>query len=583
MRLRIAKTAGFCMGVRRAVDLALDLKRQNPPLPIVTYGPLIHNPQTIDLLESRGIKQQNSLEAIEVGTVVIRAHGISPQERRRLEEKKLNIVDATCPRVTRVQALINKHAQKGDFCIIVGDEDHPEVSALIGFATSGALAISGPEMIERFANIPVGMDLCVVAQTTQEPEKFEQIVKLLKDEGFKLSVYKTICDSTRKRQTEVKELAQCVDMVIVVGGKGSGNTKRLTDVATENCLRALHVETAEEISATDLSGINRLGVTAGASTPNWQIRSVIEKIKQIDLSQRPGIWPKLRDILDITIMTYVWAALGGAGLTMVCGTLQGNPVGFIPAIVTGLFVFSMHLLNRIQERSGALRFNTPEIALFYSNYEVLLSVLGSVSAIMAITLSYTMGLDSMLMLIGMIITGMLYPAPLFKWLRIPGIKWKALKDIPGSKTPLVAFGWAMAAAILPAFSVKTIFGLSALSLSFLVATLLVFWRTSLSDLIDIQGDRIGGRDTIPIIFGGRVTEKLLSILLIFLSLILIVSSMKNYTTSFGYVLLLNLLIFKFLFDFYRRGHLVDRLLFEGLIDGNFVLAGILSLIFRLVF
>jgi 4-hydroxy-3-methylbut-2-enyl diphosphate reductase len=583
MRISIAKTAGFCMGVRRAVDMALDLNRQNPPMPIVTYGPLIHNPQTLDLLESRGIKQQNSLEAIEAGTVVIRAHGISPQERLRLEEKKLNVVDATCPRVTRVQALINKHAQKGDFCIIVGDEDHPEVRGLIGFATSGALVISGPQMIERFANIPVGMDLCVVAQTTQEPEKFEQIVKLLKDKGFKLNVYKTICDSTRKRQNEVKELAQGVDMVIVVGGKGSGNTNRLTDVATENCLRVLHVETADEIHTTDLSGINRLGVTAGASTPNWQIRSVIEKIKQIDLSQRPGIWPKLRDILDITIMTYVWAALGGAGLTMVCSTLQGNPVGFSPAIVTGLFVFSMHLLNRIQERSGALRFNTPEIALFYSKYEVLLSVFGSVSAIMAIILSYTMGLDSMLMLIGMITTGMLYPAPLFKWLKIPGIKWKALKDIPGSKTPLVALGWAMAAAILPAFSVKTIFGLSALSISFLLATLLVFWRTSLSDLIDIQGDRIGGRDTIPIIFGGRVTEKLLSILLIFLSLILIVSSMRNYATNFGYVLLLNLLIFKFLFDFYRRGHLVDRLLFEGFIDGNFVLAGIFSLIFRLVF
>ncbi len=583
MRISIAKTAGFCMGVRRAVDMALDLNRQNPPMPIVTYGPLIHNPQTLDLLESRGIKQQNSLEAIEDGTVVIRAHGISPQERLRLEEKKLNVVDATCPRVTRVQALINKHAQKGDFCIIVGDEDHPEVRGLIGFATSGALVISGPQMTDRLVNIPSGVELCIVAQTTQEPEKFEQIVKLLKDKGLKLNVYKTICDSTRKRQNEVKELAQGVDMVIVVGGKGSGNTNRLTDVATENCLRVLHVETADEIHTTDLSGINRLAVTAGASTPNWQIRSVIDKIKQIDLSQRPGTWPKLRHILDMSIMTYVWAALGGAGLTMVCGALQGTPIGFDAPVVTGFFVFSMHLLNRIQERAGALRFNTPEIAMFYSRYEVLLFVLGVVSAIMAIRFSYTMGLNSMLMLIAMIITGMLYPAPLFQWLRIPGLKWKALKDIPGSKTPLVALGWAMAAVILPVFSVKTTLDLSALSIAFLVATLLVFWRTSLSDLIDIQGDRIGGRDTIPIIFGGRITEKLLNVLLIFLSFILIVSSMGHYTTNFGYALLLNLLIFKFLFDFYRRGHLVDRLLFEGFIDGNFVLAGLFSLIFNLVF
>ena len=125
--------------------------------------------------------------------------------------------------------------------------------------------------------------------------------------------------------------------------------------------------------------------------------------------------------------------------------------------------------------------------------------------------------------------------------------------------------------------------LPAFFISFIIAAAMVFWRTALSDLIDIQGDRIGGRDTIPILFGGRVTEKMLSALLIFLSLFLIVSSMWNWTTNFGYVLVLNLLIFKFLFDFYKRGHVVDRLIFEGLIDGNFVLAGIFSLIYRVVF
>ncbi len=582
MKIRIAKTAGFCMGVRRAVDLALDLKRQQPPLPIVTYGPLIHNPQTLNLLESRGISQTNSIDDIEGGTVIIRAHGISPQERKELEAKRINIVDATCPRVTRVQALIDKHAKKGSFCIIVGDEDHPEVRALIGFATAGALAISGPEMIDKLKSIPKQKSVCIVAQTTQEPHKFDQIVQFLKKDGFDLSVYNTICDSTRKRQTEVKELAQDVEMVIVVGGKGSGNTKRLSEVAKEHCVRALHVETAEEISVTDLAGIDRLGVTAGASTPNWQIRSVIEKIKQIDLSSKPGIGPIFRRFLDITIMTYVWAGLGGAGLTLVCATLQGGPIEADPVIVTALFVFSMHLSNRILERSGALRFNTPEIAGFYSNYEVLLAVLSGISAIIAIILSCPLGLVSMLMLLGMIITGMLYPVPILGWLKIPRMKWKALKDIPGSKTPLVALGWAIAAAIIPAFSLNATLSLPALFISFLIAALMVFWRTALSDLIDIQGDRIGGRDTIPILFGGRVTEKMLNALLIFLSLFLIVSSMWNWTTSFGYLLLLNLLVFKFLFDFYKRGHLVDRLIFEGLIDGNFVLAGIFSLIYRVV-
>lgn len=570
------------MGVRRAVDIALDLKRRRPPLPITTYGPLIHNPQTLSLLESRDISKTDSIEQINEGTVIIRAHGISPQECQELESKQINIVDATCPRVMRVQALINKHSKKGDFCVIVGDEDHPEVRGLIGFATAGAIAISGPEMIQVLDKIPEGTSICVVAQTTQEPEKFNRVVELLNERRYKLSVYNTICDSTRKRQAEVRELARNVDMVIVVGGKGSGNTQRLAKVASQDGVRVRHVETAEEISCNDLKGINRVGVTAGASTPNWQIRSVIERLKQIDLGSRSWIRTKFRHLMDITIMTYVWAALGGAGLTLVCTTLQGGPLGTDPALVTGLFVFSMHLLNRLQERSGALRFNTPEIAAFYSRHGVVLAAFGTLSAMMAIILSYFLGLSSMFMVLGMIVTGILYPAPIFRWIKIPGTKWLALKDIPGSKTPLVALGWAMAAAIIPALSLNVNYGAAAIIVSFIFAACTVFWRTALSDLIDIQGDRIGGRDTIPILFGGRATEKILNVLLILLSSLLLISSVWAWSTTFGYVLLFNLLIFKFLFDFYKRGHLVDRLMFEGLIDGNFVLAGILSWIYRLL-
>lgn len=570
------------MGVRRAVDIALALKRRRLPLPITTYGPLIHNPQTLKLLESRDISKTDSIDQINAGTVIIRAHGISPQECQQLESKQINIVDATCPRVMRVQAFINKHSKKGDFCVIVGDEDHPEVRGLIGFATAGAIAISGPEMVRMLDKIPKGRAICVVAQTTQEPEKFNRVVELLNERGHHLSVYNTICDSTRKRQAEVRELARNVDMVIVVGGKGSGNTRRLAKVAAEHGVRVCHVETADEISPDDLAGINRVGVTAGASTPNWQIRSVIERLKQIDLDTRSGIWAKFRHFIDITIMTYLWAALGGAGLTLVCTTLQGGSLGTDPALVTGLFVFSMHLLNRLQERSGALRFNTPEIAAFYSRHGVILAAFGALSALMAIILSYFLGLSSMLMVLGMIVTGILYPAPIFTWIKIPGTKWVALKDIPGSKTPLVALGWAMAAAIIPALSLNVNYGIASLIVSFVVAASTVFWRTALSDLIDIQGDRIGGRDTIPILFGGRSTEKILNVLLILLSSLLFLSSMWAWSTTFGYVLLFNLLIFKFLFDFYKRGHLVDRLMFEGLIDGNFVLAGILSWIYTLL-
>ena len=346
--------------------------------------------------------------------------------------------------------------------------------------------------------------------------------------------------------------------------------------------QVLHVETADEIFVTDLEGINLIGVTAGASTPNWQIRSVIEKLKQIDLASRSGIWPRLRRLLDITIMTYIWAALGGAGLTMVCATMQGAPISGSSVVVSAMFVFSMHLSNRVQERSSALRFNTPEIASFYSRHDILFACLAGLSALIAIMAAHSIGSISTLLLVGMLVTGILYPAPILGWLKIPNLKWKSLKDIPGSKTPLVALGWAMAAVIIPFFSINSTHEVSGLIVAFVTAALMVFWRTALSDLIDIQGDRIGGRDTIPILFGGRVTEKILNILLILLCFLLFVSSMWNWTTSFGYVLLINVLVFKILFDFYKKGHLVDRLIYEGLIDGNFVFAGVVSLIYRVV-
>lgn len=579
MRIQIAKTAGFCMGVRRAVDMALDLNRQKPPLPTVTYGPLIHNPQTIDLLNSRGISQVDSIDQVHGGTVIIRAHGISPQERLALEAKGVYIVDATCPRVKRVQALIQKHSIKGDYCVIVGDEDHPEVRGLSGFAQSGGISISSLEEISKLDQIPADRKLCVVAQTTQEPEKFEKIVQHLRDQGLILHVYNTICDSTIKRQSEVKSLSQGVDMIIVVGGKRSGNTIRLAQVALEQGVRVRHVETADQVLTTDLDGIRAIGITAGASTPNWQIRTLVEKLRQIDLKTRSGIWPKLRLFADYTIMTYMWAALGGAGLTLACSALQENKVDFTAAIVTALFVFSMHLINRIQESSGALRFNTPEIAEFYSRHQKMLRAIGGFAALMSVLISYFLGWVSMIMVMSMIITGILYPLPILVSLPIFGGRWSSLKDIPGSKTPLVSIGWAMSAAIIPSFSGELWAGISSIVISFIFAAGMVFWRTALSDLIDIQGDRIGGRETIPILFGGRATERILNITLLFLSCLLILSSLEAWTSKFGYLLLMNVMIFKFFFDYYKKGHLVDRLLFEGLVDGNFVLAGVVSIIY----
>jgi (E)-4-hydroxy-3-methyl-but-2-enyl pyrophosphate reductase len=577
MKIRLANTAGFCMGVRKAVDMVLDLQRAAPPPPLVTYGPLIHNPQTLELLESRGVHQVNSIDEIQCGTVVIRAHGISPQERQILVAKGVMIIDATCPRVSRVQAVIRKQAEKGHFCVIVGDEDHPEVRGLMGFASAGGITVPDVHATDKLDLVPTDRGVCVVAQTTQDLETFDGIVSVLKDRCKDLHVYNTICDSTKKRQTEVSRLARSADMIVVVGGKGSGNTRRLVKVAEAQDVPALHVETAEDLDPSDLAGVENVAVTAGASTPNWQIRRVIERLKEIGMSRKTGLPKSLRRVVDITVMTYCWAALGGGGLTATCMVLQERSVSWLPVVVTMLFVFSMHLLNRIQERTGAVRFNTPEIATFYMEHRSVLGTLGLLSSVAAVLLSYWLSIYSCLLLAAMVVTGRLYTEPILSESTLPSLRWRSLKDFPGSKTPLVAAGWAVSAAVLPALGSETPLFLPGLVVSFLFAAGMVFWRTAMSDLLDIQGDRIVGRETIPILIGVKRTRKLLSWLLVGLAVLVVAGAMGGLIPTMGYWLLTSIVVFAVFFAFYRKRHLVERLWFEGVIDGNFVLAGLLSI------
>lgn len=580
MKIRLAKTAGFCMGVRRAVDMVLDLQRAAPPMPIVTYGPLIHNPQTLELLRSRDIQEVKSLDEITGGTVVIRAHGISPQEKQELKGKGVGIIDATCPRVARVQAVIRKHANKGHYCVIVGDEDHPEVRGLMGYAAAGGIAVPSADLNGLLEMIPADRGVCLVAQTTQEIEIFEEVGRILKDRCPELHVYNTICDSTRRRQTEISELARQVDMVVVVGGRGSGNTQRLVKVAQAQGVAALHVETDDELPPQSLAGIRAVGVTAGASTPNWQIRRVTDHLKEIGMSRGSTPWKKIRRIADITVMTYGWAALAGGGLTAAGLVLQGRPVTWLPLAVTMLFVFSMHLLNRIQERTGAVRFNTPEIADFYVRHRRFLTFLGISSSLAALGLSLGMGVYAALMLSAMLIAGRLYMVPLLRSPLFPRLKWRSLKDLPGSKTPLVALGWATAACVLPVVGSPQLLEPGAL-VAFVFCAGMVFWRTALSDLLDIQGDRIVGRETIPILIGVKNTRRLLLTLLAFLGVLLLGACAVGWLPPVASLLVLNTLVFGGLFVVYKRRHLVDRLAFEGILDGNFILAGLIAVFCRI--
>ena len=278
-------------------------------------------------------------------------------------------------------------------------------------------------------------------------------------------------------------------------------------------------------------------------------------------------------------MTYCWAAVAGGSLTATCLVLQGRQVTWLPLAVTMLFVFAMHLLNRIQERAGAVRFNTPEIALFYARHRGLLTSLGVLASVAAIVLGFWMGLYAGLLLTAMLVMGRLYTVPLVAGPKLPWLKWRSLKDLPGSKTPLVALGWGVTASILPVIGSDGGLSLPVTAVAFVFAAGMVFWRTALSDLLDIQGDRMVGRETIPILIGVKNTRKLLQALLIFLGLLLAGSSVLGIVPTVGFWLVINTVVFGCFFVIYRKRHLVDRVSFEGIVDGNFLLAGIISMVY----
>lgn len=279
-KIIVAKSAGFCWGVSRAFEKVMRIAESEPgPKPVYTYGPLIHNPQAVEVLEQKGIRVLQEIPPKLQGTIVIRTHGVPPQERRRLESTGAAICDATCPDVGMIQGTVRKHLRQGYFIIIIGDREHPEVKALLGFAEKNGTCVISVEEIER---LPSDLQrVCVVSQSTQQRAKFEELVAIIRSRYPSAVVFDTICRSTNIRQEEVRELAKEVDAMVVVGGRNSSNTNRLAEISREMGTPTFLIESDGEIDVEKFKEFDAIGVTAGASTPKWVIEQVIARLADI--------------------------------------------------------------------------------------------------------------------------------------------------------------------------------------------------------------------------------------------------------------------------------------------------------------
>ncbi len=274
MEVILAKTSGFCFGVRRAVDTVYEQAEKNDK--IYTYGPIIHNEEVVKDLEDKGVKVLNSeeeLEALDEGKVIIRSHGVPKKICERIAEKGLECIDATCPFVKRIHKIVAKESENGRRIIIIGNDGHPEVEGIKGWSKTPAVVIESQEGATHF-RAETGEKLCIVSQTTFNYKKFKDLVEIFQKKGYDIIVANTICNATEERQREALELAARADVMIVIGGTHSSNTRKLFELCKSECENTYYIQTLEDLQLELPNSVELVGITAGASTPNKIIEEV---------------------------------------------------------------------------------------------------------------------------------------------------------------------------------------------------------------------------------------------------------------------------------------------------------------------
>jgi (E)-4-hydroxy-3-methyl-but-2-enyl pyrophosphate reductase len=578
MKILIAKTSGFCMGVRRAVEMVLDAPDQQAE-PIFTYGPLIHNPQVLNLLQSKDITILDEIPDQGSGTVLIRAHGVPPTTKQGLKEANFKVIDATCPRVIKVQTIIRKHAKKNFASIIIGDKDHPEVIGLLGYARQKGHVIGTMQELEA---LPAFENAIIVAQTTQNTRFFEAVKSWASANHPHYKIYNTICDSTERRQAEVKRLAESVDAVIVVGGRNSGNTRRLAEIARETGKPAYHIESETDLKTIDsnvLVSARHIGITAGASTPNWIIKKVYRSLEALQVKRKNNWRRMLFGVQRGLLLTNIYVSLGAGCLSYACSKLQGFSQFFPYVLIAMLYVQSMHILAHLTGNK-ADQFNDPERAGFYEKYKRLLTVLAITAGGAGLVIAFTLGWFPFLLLLVMSLLGLSYNRILVPK-RFTAVRYRRIKDIPGSKTFLIAMAWGIVTALLTPLSLADkphwITGLI-----FLWAAGLVFARTAFFDILDMQGDRIVGKETIAILLGEKRSLSLLKIILMLLIAALFVLSAFHLISYLGFFLISSPILLLLLLSAYEQGILLPSVKLELLVETNFLMAGAFAFLWALV-
>lgn len=574
MKVTVARTAGFCRGVRDALDVTLEaIKRPQDGKSICTFGPLIHNRQVLAMLEEKGISAENQIENCAGKRVVIRAHGIPPQERKKLRKLGASLLDATCKRVARVQAAIKRHARKGFYTVIAGDADHAEVIGLMGYTEGRGVVINRPEQVDE---LPADWgQVLLVAQTTQNEEIFRTIQEKFRRKYPNAMIKNTICGSTHERQSEVRQMCSEVEAIVIVGGYHSGNTIRLAEVARECKVPTYHVETEADLDTQEMARYSSVGVSAGASTPNWMIRNVVRLLESIQ-PERNGIKYRVNRTLEQLVYSNAFVALGAALLTSAGQALTGFSISFSQSLMAAFYVFAMHTLNLYLDRD-AMRLNDPGRAAFYQHWKGTFTGIAIAAVAVSLWMAVNTGILTFLALALLVLFGVLYAVPVFLpayWQNLSALK---IKDIPGSKTFFVPIAWASATVILPHLT-RLWGGFSEALYAFWIIALFVLVRTALLDLLAVQGDRLVGKETIVVLLGENKTTHFISATLVVLAVSLLVGPVSGLSTPFAYLMIPGVALYGWFLRLCFQKPLKEDPIFETMIESVLIGIGIVALL-----
>ena len=575
MKVILAKTAGFCMGVRRAINLtnkAIEKNKQN--LDIYTYGELIHNPQVIEMLEKRNVFAKKSLENMDEGSVIIRSHGISPKERDRLIKSELTILDATCPRVSKVQSIIKKHAEKGYSIVIVGDKGHSEVIGLLGYAGKNTYIISKREDLE---NIPTFDKVCIVSQTTQNKEFFKDVVIILKGRFSEYVVFDTICDSTHARQDEVQRLCKKVDAMVVIGGKNSANTARLVEIAKSQNVDAYFAESENDIRETKLRKYKTIGVTAGASTPNWVINKVIAKLEAIPKEGTNIIGTIVSKLKLFILRSRLYTSFGALLLLYFNLLFLGLEAKIQYYLIAFLYIVTMHVYsNETDKQTVSLRDVIKITSYFAIKRNLIITAI--IPQIIALIISVSLGFIPFLLVLLCTFFGLAYQEDILSSRLYKKIfNGFTLHRVPASKNIFMAFAWTVVMVFIPVVSGKKEFYINQFLLVSVFTFCLVFIRSVIFSIKDLHEDKIVGREVLPNVIGKKnafIVTEMMGLAFIFIVIFMVYLSkimFLNYLLIFPIIYAMVML-----FLFFKKPSFLG-INAEAMIDGVFILTGIFGL------